>query len=361
MTRDPSSSRSPELVGWGITNRCNLACPHCYSSASRRGGDELSTAECLSILESLARLGTVRIGWTGGEPLLRKDLELLIERATTLGIGSGITTNGTPLTRARARSLAEAGLGTVQISLDGSTAERNAKIRRATAREFQKVLRGVGAARDAGLGVHMAMLIGAETLDDVRDYFRLARELGVSSVRFCGYVPWGFGRSEEARARLELSGRLRELRALMEDLQGGDSPLALFDPGFGPLPPTFEYHDCIAGMGLLYLGPEGDVYPCTSLLDERFRVGNVRSRSLEEIWNDPRMTEMARYPRSAIHGPCRDCEAFDKCGGACRGIAYAYTGDLNASFPLCLSGKGGDSKELPGSARLRPQRAVPVY
>jgi MoaA/NifB/PqqE/SkfB family radical SAM enzyme len=121
--------RTPRLVGWGITNRCNLSCPHCYSSASRARQDELTTEECLNLLDSLARMGTKRIGWTGGEPLLRVDLEDLIDRCARLGIESGITTNGVPLTPRRAESLRAAGLGIVQISLDGSTSERNGKIR----------------------------------------------------------------------------------------------------------------------------------------------------------------------------------------------------------------------------------------
>ena len=337
MTQTPALSRRSEIVGWGITNRCNLSCPHCYSSATKQRIDELSTAECLDLLNSLSRMGALRIGWTGGEPLLRKDLDILIGRATALGIGSAITTNGTPLTRDRVQSLARAGLRTVQVSLDGSNADRNTRIRKATPRDFDRSIRGIETCLEADLTVHMAMLIGAETLDDVERYLALAKSLGVTSVRFCGYVPWGFGKNDDARARLDLRGRLDELRSLIEELQDTEKPQVLFDPGFGPLPPFFDYHDCIAGVGLLYLGPNGDVYPCTSLLDERFRVGNVRDRSLEAIWDDPRMTEMARYPRANIQGYCRDCRAFERCRGACRGITYAYTGDLNASFPLCTA------------------------
>jgi radical SAM protein with 4Fe4S-binding SPASM domain len=337
MILDPLSSRKPELVGWGITNRCNLSCPHCYSSASKTAVDELTTPECLSILDSLGSLGAARIGWTGGEPLLRKDLETLVERATRLGIDSAITTNGTPLTRERARSLAQAGVRSIQVSLDGSNEKRNGMIRRATATDFQRTIRGILAARDAGMTVHMAMLIGAETLDDARDYICLAKKLDVASVRFCGYVPWGFGKRNDALVRLDLRGRLSELRFLVEELENEGTPQVLFDPGFGPLPPSFEYHECVAGISLLYIAPNGDVYPCTSLLDERFRIGNLRTRSLEAIWNDSGMSALARYPRENIHGPCRDCEAFDRCGGACRGITYAYTGDLNASFPLCMA------------------------
>ena len=334
MRNDPA--RQPKLVGWGVTNRCNLSCPHCYSSASKAFGEELDTGTGLAVLEDLAGLGAERIGWTGGEPLLRKDLERWIAAAAGYGIRSGITTNGTPLTPKRAESLRRAGLETVQISLDGSTVERNRRIRGASAADFRRVLRAVGLAREAGFSVHMAMLVGRETLDDVREYLALATDLGVVSVRFCGYVPWGRGIDAGCRDRLDLRGTLPELRALVEELSSAGEPQVLFDPAFGPLPPYYDYHECLAGMEMLYLSPEGDVYPCTALLDERFRVGNVTRRPLPEIWNDPGMTEVARYPRERITGPCRDCEAFPRCGGACRGISHAYTGDLDASFPACL-------------------------
>jgi radical SAM protein with 4Fe4S-binding SPASM domain len=350
--------RTPRLVGWGITNRCNLSCPHCYSSASRARQDELTTEECLNLLDSLARMGTKRIGWTGGEPLLRVDLEDLIDRCARLGIESGITTNGVPLTPRRAESLRAAGLGIVQISLDGSTSERNGKIRLASAIEFERVLRAIRVSREAGFAVHMAMLVGAETLDDVRDYLALASELGVESVRLCGFVPWGMGSTSEARQRLDLRGRLGEVRALVEEVQDMVSPLVLIDPGLGPLPPDFEHHECVAGVEMLYVSSEGDVYPCTSLLHERFRVGNVRQRPIEAIWSDPRMTEMALYPRDRIHGACRDCDHFPECGGGCRGIAHAYTGDLNASLPLCMARANEAEAEPSRLVRIDPSFAA---
>jgi len=331
------ASRIPRLVGWGITNRCNLTCPHCYSSASKAREAELTTEECFEILDSLAAMGAERIGWTGGEPLLRMDLENLIERAAARGIESGLTTNGTPMTPHRARSLKDAGLKAVQISLDGSTSERNARIRATTAVEFEKTVQAIRIARETGFGVHMAMLIGAETLDDVRSYVRLATQLGVASVRFCGFVPSGNGSDGEAKGRLDLRHRLIELRELVEEIGGGEAPVILFDPAFGPLPPDYDYHECIAGMEMLYISPRGDVYPCTSLLNELFRVGNLKERKIESIWADPRMTEIARFPKETIEGPCRDCEHLESCGAGCRGITYAYTGDMHASFPLCMA------------------------
>lgn len=344
-TKDENASasvpdRRPVMVGWGITERCNLSCAHCYSSASKRRREELTTDEARAVIDALGELGAERLGWTGGEPLLRPDLETLTEHATVRGIRAGVTTNGVLLDGRRARSLQAAGIGFVQVSLDGSTAERNRGIRGASDAAFSRILRGIQISRDLGLDVHMAMLLSAATLDDVPDMLALARSLDVKSLRFCGFVPWGHGRRSEIAQRHDLTGRLEEVRDLVLGLQDEEEPLVLFDPAFGPMPPDFDYHDCVAGMKMLYLSANGDVFPCTSAIDPRFRVGSVLRRSLTEIWNDPAMTSLAHHGRDRISGPCRTCAHFDRCGGGCRGIAHAHTGDVDASFPNCLSSVG---------------------
>ena len=92
----------------------------------------------------------------------------------------------------------------------------------------------------------------------------------------------------------------------------------------------------MAGKEIFYLKANGDLYPCTSLLNKRFLVGNIRQRSLEELWNDPAMESMADYPREKIHGICQECDNFINCHGACRGATFAHTGNISASFPVCL-------------------------
>jgi len=338
MSEPNDTSRKPALVGWGITELCNLACPHCGSSATKCSSEELSTTEALWVIDSLGELGTERIGWTGGEPLVRKDLEELVSYARNrYGILSGVTTNGIPLTERRGRTLKEAGVVSIQVSLDGSTAERNQAIRLASQREFERVINAIKVSCDLGFSTHMAMLISAATIDDAHDMLELAKRFGVKSLRFCGFVPAGYGGNPEINRRHDLSGRLDEVRALVEELQSVEEPMVLFDPAFGPLPPDYRFHDCIAGMQMLYIKATGDVHPCTSLLHPDFKIGNLRERTLKEIWNDPMMARMAEIPRTNLSGACRDCEHLDRCHGACRGIAHAATGDLNAPFPNCLA------------------------
>lgn len=331
------TERKYDFIAWGITDRCNLACPHCYSSAKKSAPDELSTQECKEIIDVLSEVGLGTIGWTGGEPLLRKDLEELMLYAREKGnITSGITTNGIPLTRKRAESLKKVGLRSLQISLDGSTAEKNHKIRGARVEDFERIIASIRYCLELDLPVFLAMVISRATLDDVMDYISMARKLGVQSIRFCGYVPRGYAARDEVDKRMAISDRVCDLASLVDKMLEIESPQLLIDPAFGSLPPAYKFHKCIAGRRTFYISGNGDVYPCTGLLDDRFKVGNARERGILDILADPKMTELAVYDHDQIHGHCRECPYFRVCRGACRGAVYAHTGDLNASLPVCL-------------------------
>jgi AdoMet-dependent heme synthase len=324
----------PIIMGWGITSLCNLTCPHCYSAATKKARNELDTGESLEIIKAAKELGIRKIAWTGGEPLLREDLETLISYAAKKEMTSAITTNGVLLDKKRAKSLKKVGVKVIQISIDGSTAEQNNKIRRATPEEFYKALDAVRICKELGFNVGMAMLIGEENLDDAPEYIKLAEKMKADCVRFCGFVPFGRGKSQDYR--LGFSKRRVDLKKIVLKYCGWEKPIIAFDPAFGPLPPYYYFHECEAGKTMFYLSCDGNVYPCTSFLGKENVVGNVRKRSLLDIWNDPKMTQISDLTPATIKGLCRTCKHLRTCHGACRGIAKAHTGDLNASFPLCL-------------------------
>lgn len=330
-------SDKPEMIGWEITHQCNLKCPHCYTAAGRRAVDELTTTECFSVIDSLVELGAKTIGWTGGEPLLRSDLEEIVSYGRERGkFTQGVTTNALLLDEPRGRSLKEAGISYIQISLDGSDPERNKAMRHATEQDFYKVIDAVRVCKKLGLQLDLAMLLGHENLDDAYNFIQLAKREGVTHIRYCNFIPWGRGKRKDVIQRLLFREHRDRLKAFVESASTRNSPVEMFGPGFGPLPSEYYFHPCVAGVQIMYISARGDVFPCTSLLDDQFRVGNIRERSLSDIWNDPDMTRMAKFPRTRIHGTCRSCEYFARCQGGCRGVTYAHTHDLYASFPLCL-------------------------
>jgi len=328
--------RKPRIVGWEITNECNLSCVHCFSSAGKRPHDELTTEDCKRVIDSMAAIGVGTIGWTGGEPLLRGDLEELAEYAAHKGIMSNITTNAVLLDEERAKSLRDVGMRAVQISLDGSTPERNRRIRGSSDEQFHQIIRAIRHCKSLNLRVHLATLIGLETLDDVREMVSLGKREGVDAIRFCGFAPVGRGKGKSIKERLQLSGVLDALVQFISEAQNDSEIVMTFDVSFGPVPPDYVFHACTAGVETFYLKANGDVYPCTALLDQRFRVGNVRTHSLEELWNTPKMWAPSMFPREEIQGACRTCDNFAYCHGACRGATLAHTGDIYASFPTCL-------------------------
>jgi radical SAM protein with 4Fe4S-binding SPASM domain len=330
-------SDRPEMIGWEITRQCNLSCPHCYTASSKRPVDELTTAECLSLMDDLIALGAKSIGWTGGEPLMRRDLEEIVAHGRDKGkLHQGITTNGILLDEARSVSLKEAGIAYVQISLDGSDPAHNKMMRNATEPEFFKVIEGIRACRKIGLQLDLAMLLGHENLEDALSFIQLAKREGVTHIRYCGFVPWGRGKRKDIIQRLLFREHRDRLKAFVEGASHRNAPVEMFDPAFGPLPSEYYFHPCVAGVQLMYISAKGDVFPCTSLIDEQFKVGSIRERAIKDIWNDPFMTAMAKFPRERITGPCKSCEYFARCQGACRGVTYAHTHNLYASFPMCL-------------------------
>jgi radical SAM protein with 4Fe4S-binding SPASM domain len=302
----------------------------------KRPHDEMGTEECKKIIDDMARIGVGLIGWTGGEPLLRQDLEDLISYARKRGIKSNITTNAVLLDEDRVINLKAAGTTAIQISLDGSTPEANRRMRGTTDEEFDKIIGAVHHCQKHDVNLYLATLVGQENLDEARAMIEFAKSEGMDKIRLCGYTPIGRGKTDRIRERFEFNERLSDLFYFAKQLQKDASFLALFDPPFGPVPPSYRFHECIAGKETFYLKGNGDLYPCTTLLHRRFRVGNIRERSLEDLWNDPAMEEIANFPRETIEGPCRDCDNFSRCRGACRGVTFAHTGDLKASFPVCL-------------------------
>ncbi len=331
-----TTERAPKVIGWEITRWCNLTCPHCYSAAAKRPHDELTTDECKRAIDAMARIGVGTIGWTGGEPLLREDLEELTAYASAQGVKANITTNAVLLDERRALSLLEAGNRAIQISLDGSNPAMSYRTRRTTEEEFHRIIEAIRICKKLNIRTHLATLIGQETLDDVREMVKLAKREGVDAIRFCGFTPSGRGKRKEVKDRLQFTEELDGLLEFIHETLADTSITMMFDVSFGPVPPDYSFHKCVAGMETFYLKSNGDVFPCTALTDKQFKVGNIRQTPLEEIWASDAMQAMSRLPDERIHGHCRDCENLSNCHGACKGSVLAFTGDLNASFPPCL-------------------------
>lgn len=163
-----------------VTSRCNMSCRYCHHEGEDlgEGSPEMSRDDIVKVIVAGADLGVKRVKFTGGEPLLRPDLEWIIERLPD-SLEVSLTTNGT-LLAGRAKSLAEAGLDRVNVSLDSLRPEVYSRITGGTAEDHRRVLDGIDAAIGAGLvPVKVNMVVLKENEGEVWDMVDFARARGV--------------------------------------------------------------------------------------------------------------------------------------------------------------------------------------
>ena len=325
-------------LGVEVTRACNFRCRHCFVDAGRRGS-EPSTEVFEDLLGRAARSGIDSVGWSGGEPLLRRDLARLTSVAASLGMRVGLATNGYLATAARLRELQQAGLDVVQVSLDGPDADRASRYRRGPRGHFRRAREAVSASSSLGLQTYVCALLAPETMGDAEAMVALARDLGAHGLRWTMWMPVGRATGARYDETAWPAAAVRRFLAAVERFSEHEFRV-LIDCPTGPLPSRARW-SCGAGRATAYLTAAGDLYPCTALMFPEYRVGNALERPFELLLNDGRMfkvqRELARLPADS----CASCRIVDSCRGGCPGRAIAQHGRLRSGInrhvmPVCL-------------------------
>ncbi len=343
-------------VGIEVTRRCNFTCPHCFVDARSAKGKPLgeaggapapewTTAELAALVRDLAACGTTDLCWSGGEPLLRDDLEELTREATSRGLCVSLVTNGSLATRDRLARLRASGLATVQISLDGATPEAAARIRRGPKAAFRRATEAARAGLEAGLVTHLCCLLTPETAAEVEDMIALTRELGVPVLRYASWTPVGRAAGERYD---EDAWASPSIRRFLEVALGDHAPgvRVLLDCPLGPHAGAPRFR-CRVGRHSIYVTAAGDVFPCTALMFDAYRAGNVRERPLADIVFGADMFKVEREIAGSLPGGrCGTCGLVEHCRGGCPGKTYAVHGairggEADGEQPACLLGVHG--------------------
>jgi MoaA/NifB/PqqE/SkfB family radical SAM enzyme len=275
----------PALGTLLVTYRCDLRCTVCdlpaRASARRRAGmSELSTDGFIGVLRDMKRIGTAGVGFTGGEPMLRRDLEPLLRHATRLGLHAHLNSDGFRVAE-RAESLLQTGVRSINISLDGATAAMHDAARRRTG-SFDTVLQAFGALRAARGRRRLPHLtavtvLSARNLHQAGDVVRTALAAGADRV---GVIPvHDFGHGEEEPDAAAVEAGLDELRALHARglVDNSTGYLDLLPRAFrGEPSPLF----CYAPYGSVVVDCYGDVFPCFPLMERDEPVGRIPLVSL---------------------------------------------------------------------------------
>ena len=350
-----SADKKPVVV-WNMTRRCNLKCVHCYAQAlEEQGKDDISTEQGKAIINDLAAFGAPVMLFSGGEPLVRQDLVELAHHAVGQGMRAVISTNGTLITKEKAKELKAVGLSYVGISLDGGE-EVHDKFR-AVPGSFKKALQGIENCQAEGLKVGLRFTINKRNVAEVPRLFELVRDLEVPRICFYHLVYSGRG-SELMAEDLDHAGT----RAVVDLIM--DRTRELFDKGYEKEVLTVDNHadgpylwmrllredkkraDEVfellqfnegnsTGRGIGCISWDGKVHADQFWRNHTF--GNVLERPFSEIWVDPEieMLHKLKDKRPHVKGRCAKCRFLAICGGNFRARAEAAHGDMWAPDPAC--------------------------
>ena len=348
-----------QLVAWEVTRSCNLFCAHCRASAARVPyGDELSTEECVHLIDSIREVGKPILILSGGEPLLRHDVFQIAEHAVSRGLRVVLGTNGTLITEETAARLKEIPVSRIGVSLDFPTPELQDRFR-GKAGAFEAVVAGIAKARQAGIEIQINSTITKLNICYLDDLLTLALEVGAVAFHPFMLVPTGRGKGLK---RVELSPKEYEQTLnWIYDKQAELGNKMFFKPTDAPHylrvvmqrdgkgkpqeaarikgSKTANIYNtmnlltrgCLAGVGFCFISHRGKVQGC-GYLD--VKAGNIREESFSKIWADsPLFCELRDL--SNIKGKCGVCEYKRICGG-CRARAYEAAGDYLGPEPYCV-------------------------
>jgi 12,18-didecarboxysiroheme deacetylase len=350
-----SKDKKPVVV-WNVGQRCNLKCVHCYSqSKDEEYPGELNTKEAKAMLDGLAEYGAPVILFSGGEPLMRKDLMELITYAKDKGLRAVISTNGTLITEEKAEELKQFGLSYVGISLDGLK-ETNDKFRGVEG-AFDDALQGIRNCLKLGIKVGLRFTINKRNAQDIPGIFELIEKEKIPRVCFYHLVYSGRGSRlmeedlthEETRNVVDLiidktkeaHDRGHKIEVLTVD-NHADGPyiyqrLLKEDPKrAAEVLELLKWNEGnSSGLGLACISWDGAVH--ADQFWREYTFGNVRERKFGDIWEDKSNSLLTKLKDKKHHvkGRCSKCKWLDVCGGNFRARAEAYYGDKWEPDPAC--------------------------
>jgi radical SAM protein with 4Fe4S-binding SPASM domain len=336
----------PHVVAWNLTRRCNLACAHCYISAGswHAAAGELRTDECFRITDEILALapGALFI-LSGGEPLLRDDLEAIAAHASSRGATVVVGTNGTRLTGDRIDALKDAGVTGVAISVDSLDERYHDRFRHGNG-ALADTLGSVDRLRTKQLDFVVQTTVTRGNREELRHIAAWAAEAGAVSFNVYFLVSTGRGERMPGLSPAENDEVLRKLVALEQEYRGRMMVRSKCQPQImrhvydtDPESPLLNYGTrCPCGVHYCRITPEGKVTPCpyTPLV-----AGDLRTQSFASVWQESPVFLAIREP--VLGGKCGRCEYRALCGG-CRARAYAETGDLLAADDACAYEPSGE-------------------
>ena len=336
------------MIAWEVTRSCNHNCKHCRA-ASRLGPypGELSTEQCLRLVDDIAGAFNPVIILTGGEPLLRPDIFEIASYGTQKGLRMVMATNGTLVNEAVVHRMMKSGIQRVSISIDGPDAQSHDDFRNEPG-AFDGAMRGIAAMKAGGMEFQINTTITTANLHQIKEIHDMALAIGAAAHHIFLLVPTGRGKDLAEQAitaadyeetlhwfyeesltceiQLKATCAPHYFRIMHQNKPRGEKPVRKAGGHFHE-----STRGCLGGISFCFISHVGQVQPCGYL---ELNCGNVQKNSFGEIWET---SEVFRNLRDygKYSGKCGRCEFIKICGG-CRARAYEATGDYLSEEPLCL-------------------------
>lgn len=336
----------PAIVALEVTLRCNMRCMHCGSYAE--GGpraEELSLDEWKRVVDQLVALNAEYFTLSGGEPFVSPHWKEVCQHIRSHGKTLAIISNGYRIQPDDIRYLQEIGMWNIALSVDGLAATHE-KIRGISGC-FERVTQAIRAFKQAGIKVCISTSVNRLNIGELEPLKLYLAQLGVNLWQV--QVVNSFGRAGEQRDQLILSPRqyvelLEFIHRSQQEQKSGRFQMNILPADsvgycqglakeiWGEL----EWSGCNAGRYVIGIQSNGDVVGCLSMQHSMFKAGNVRKRSLADIWNDDDAFAYNRkFDAAKLNGPCTRCEHGDACRSGCLAMGYSVSGTLYNN-PYCF-------------------------
>ena len=374
----------PRLVFWELTTGCNLRCVHCRASATElMSPEDLTTQECLGIVDQIAQYAPLILVLSGGEPLWRRDVFEIAKHAVSKGLRVALATNGTLVDEAMATRIQESGIVRVSVSLDGSDHNTHDAFRGHDG-AFDAAVRGLRHMHELGISTQINTTVSRHNVHQLPEMIELAKALKVDAFHLFLLVPvgcgltiaedqsvdaaeaerilnWFYDRSIDSGMELKATCApqyyriARQRRA--EDRRAGmpvpaqmphpqhAAAIQSSHPGGHPTDLNQMTRGCLAASGVCFISHSGKVQPCGYLPLE---AGDLRRQRFQEVWEKSILFNDMRDLNS-LDGKCGYCEFKLVCMG-CRARAFGVTGDYHDEEPFCIYEPNPARKETPAAS-----------
>lgn len=334
----------PITAVWEVTMGCNMRCKHCGSSCERSLPDELTTEEALKLCDDLGKLGFQWITLSGGEPTTRKDWDLIAKRLKENNIIPNIITNAWLLDESTVIKAKNVGVNTIAISMDGLESTHDFIRKKGS---FQRDMKAIDLIVQNGMSCSIITTINNVNINELEELKKIFVEKKISAWQLQLGLPMGnmlknkqlvaepfhvdqvidfaYKTMLEDKIRIHLADCMGYFN--IKEVEVRKHTLKLEE---------YPWNGCGAGKSVVGILYNGDITACTSIRNKEFIAGNIRERSIKDIWEDPNsFTWNREMKKEKLEGLCGKCKYGERCHGGCTNSRLTHGGSIYAENKYC--------------------------